>query len=171
MYGLYVTILCARFEQGVQIIQVLDQYREADYSLNIWMSYIPISLSQILELPSFSPHHISALGESETTGLGLENRFNAITQSIMYQTLAALAHLHGLGIAHRDIKPNNILLTAEGCVQLIDFGIAWKERENDEASHDDLWPEPRDRMYFEVSTGCVHVHELTLTGGYVYTFV
>lgn len=37
---------------------------------------------------------------------------------------AALAFAHQHGVLHRDIKPNNILLTGEGAAYLIDFGIA-----------------------------------------------
>jgi len=46
---------------------------------------------------------------------------------IIFKCAKALHYAHGRGLIHRDIKPNNIMLTPDNDVRIIDFGIAIKE--------------------------------------------
>ena len=43
---------------------------------------------------------------------------------IMYQLCSAVYYAHQHGVIHRDIKPQNVFITADGTIKLGDFGIA-----------------------------------------------
>lgn len=43
---------------------------------------------------------------------------------VIFKCAKALEYAHRKGLVHRDIKPGNILMTAEGDVRIVDFGVA-----------------------------------------------
>lgn len=52
-------------------------------------------------------------------GLSIRDRL-----TLFRQVCSAVQHAHGKFVAHRDLKPDNILVTDDGTVKLLDFGIA-----------------------------------------------
>jgi serine/threonine protein kinase len=48
-----------------------------------------------------------------------ENR----TKFYVAEVVLALGHLHSMGLMYRDLKPNNVLLDADGHIKLADLGV------------------------------------------------
>src|SRR3990167_2547122 len=55
---------------------------------------------------------------------GGEILYPEIAAILMLEILEGVEHAHRNGVIHRDLKPDNIMLTHEGNVKIADFGLA-----------------------------------------------
>ncbi len=76
---------------------------------------------------SVSPYIVTEFIDGQTLKQFLNGRsigFPEIAAMIVSEICAALAHAHGLGVLHRDVKPENVMIRKDGLLKLMDFGIA-----------------------------------------------
>jgi serine/threonine protein kinase len=73
-----------------------------------------------------SPYIVSELLDGESLRARLSGGALGVRKAIEYaiQIAQGLAAAHDTGIVHRDLKPDNIFITSDGRVKILDFGLA-----------------------------------------------
>jgi|SRR6056297_734137 len=94
-------------------IAAFNDYFSWEGNMYIVMEYVDgIPLSELLQKRNKIDPHIVLL--------------------IMHEVSRGLEYAHGKGVLHRDLKPQNILISKRGEVKIIDFGIAsFREQEEE----------------------------------------
>ncbi|PIE06201.1 MAG: hypothetical protein CSA75_00740 [Sorangium cellulosum] len=88
------------------VVRVLDDDTDADGTIFLVMDLV-----------------VGASAESITEWCGGRVQPHVVV-AICFQLLDIVAAAHANGVIHRDIKPDNICLTRDGTVKLLDFGVA-----------------------------------------------
>ena len=71
------------------------------------------------------------------------------------QAADALAHAHHQGVIHRDVKPSNLLVDAQGAIWVTDFGLARRLADPGLTHHDSLLGTPRYMSPEQARTGSI----------------
>ena len=83
-----------------------------------------------------APYVVSELLEGESLRSRLQKGALPSRKAIDYarQIAEGLAAAHDKGIVHRDVKPDNLFITSDGRVKILDFGVAKLTRPSDEVA-------------------------------------
>ena len=106
--------LVRRFKNESKAISILSHpniVKVYDVSVTDRLQYIVMEYVDGITLKEYLKQRGGALTWKETVHFAT-------------QVLGALQHAHAKGIIHRDVKPQNIMLLADGSIKMMDFGIA-----------------------------------------------
>jgi len=105
-----------------------------------------------------APYVVSELLEGETLRERLRSGSLPVRKALDYASQVAhgLAAAHEKGIIHRDLKPDNLFLTKDGRVKILDFGLAKLTQ-----------PEPSSHSSLQTATHATDVGVVMGTAGYM----
>lgn len=120
-----VAIKILRADLSTDAVSILRFEREAQAAAALAHP----NIVEIYDVGDYKGHHYIVM--EYVTGKTLKQviRFrgplvNEEAVDIMKQLCSAISEAHSRGIIHRDIKPQNVIVKADGSIKILDFGIA-----------------------------------------------
>jgi serine/threonine-protein kinase len=105
----------------------VDRFLREAHALNKIKHPAIVEILEIGRVPDGRPYYAMELlhGVNLRRLLQREGRLSPIeSYEIVEQVCAALGAAHAVGIVHRDVKPENVIVTSDRNVRLVDFGVA-----------------------------------------------
>ncbi|MFC1851197.1 tetratricopeptide repeat protein [candidate division CSSED10-310 bacterium] len=107
-----------------QTIPLADSVSGSWWTNSLWSHEVPVLAKETTEV--FSP--FPELGKKEWSidpkKLGdLSHQYQTAVFIIMRRLCSPLAYMHGQGVVHKDLKPDNIVITPDCMPVIIDFGL------------------------------------------------
>jgi len=108
--------------------EVIDSFKK-EFAITLNLNHSHLLKYLHFDIYNKSPYLVMKYCSNGTLFKKIGNNLGeADVAKIMFQIGSALEYLHELGIAHQDIKPENILTDEKGTFLLSDFGISIKTR-------------------------------------------
>jgi eukaryotic-like serine/threonine-protein kinase len=125
-------LVCMPFLGGATLAAVLEERRRIDRGPRSGLELLA-DFDRVA-----APEYPSARMDSPAREILAGLSYAKALAWIVARLAEALDHAHGRGVAHGDLKPSNVLLTAEGVPMLFDFNLSvdWRSDEPDASTAD-----------------------------------
>ena len=120
-----VAIKILRSDLSTDAVSILRFEREAQAATALAHP----NIVEVYDVGDYKGHHYIVMEyvRGQTLKQVIRNRGPLLIEEavdIMMQLCSAVAEAHSRGIIHRDIKPQNVIIKADGMIKILDFGIA-----------------------------------------------
>lgn len=103
----------------IEIIREMFALRNTDHENIVKLLDIVSSTDTISLVMEYVESNLKAVIEDVYRPLN-----DGVVRYYFFQLLCGVSYLHSLGIMHRDLKPQNVLISSEGILKITDFGQA-----------------------------------------------